>query len=354
MSSDDPGGTPRRRRDPRTIRAPSRGGAATCPRTIQAAPRGGAATRGRPFDSAAPAGATLDASESRTAHAARDESGTDYVLTLVNCPSKDALRAVRKEVEVLTALGDCRNCDALVAQAILRDGSRLDVALLAPPWVRLLKLPAAAARAEIKAAPRTVRVAAAASPRLDSTDCPRRGRGAAATRFHGLSASPPRRRRDSFPRTLRVAAATRLHRTERQFGMIFAAGRRAEPVHRGAVRARAPGRGGGPRVRARPRDRAPRRRAALRRAPASSKPVGDEGRRRARGRCASPADDPEPPRRRDAPLADYPEPRPGRIRAKPRRPPRRSRSARTARPCWSRGLARAPRRRATRPRVKLV
>ena len=44
------------------------------------------------------------------------------------------------------------------------------------------------------------------------TDYPRRGRGAAATRLRGLSASRPRRRRDPPRRTIRVAAAPRFAR----------------------------------------------------------------------------------------------------------------------------------------------
>ena len=40
-------------------------------------------------------------------------------------------------------------------------------------------------------------VAAAAWPQPVSTDDPRRRRGVAATRLHGLSTSQPRRRRDS-------------------------------------------------------------------------------------------------------------------------------------------------------------
>ena len=48
---------------------------------------------------------------------------------------------------------------------------------------------------------------AASQPPPVSADYLRRGRGAAATRLRGLSASQPRRRRDPFPRTIRVAAA---------------------------------------------------------------------------------------------------------------------------------------------------
>ena len=59
--------------------------------------------------------------------------------------------------------------------------------------------------------PRNIRVAAAASPRLGTTEYPRRGRGVAATWYHGISASRPRCRRDSSPRNAHVAAATRLH-----------------------------------------------------------------------------------------------------------------------------------------------
>ena len=47
--------------------------------------------------------------------------------------------------------------------------------------------------------PRTIHVAARAPPRLVSTDYPRRGRGADATRPHGISMSRPRRRRESSP-----------------------------------------------------------------------------------------------------------------------------------------------------------
>ena len=52
-----------------------------------------------------------------------------------------------------------------------------------------------------------VHVGVLASPRLVSTERPRRGRGGAATRLHGMPASRPRRRRDPSPRTIRVAAA---------------------------------------------------------------------------------------------------------------------------------------------------
>ena len=53
--------------------------------------------------------------------------------------------------------------------------------------------------------PRNIHVAA--SPRLVSTECPRRGRGVAATRVRGISTSRPRRRRDSCPRNIHVAVA---------------------------------------------------------------------------------------------------------------------------------------------------
>ena len=53
---------------------------------------------------------------------------------------------------------------------------------------------------------RTIRVlAAAAAPRLVSTEYPRRGHGVAAARLYGVSASRPRRRRGSSQRTVHVA-----------------------------------------------------------------------------------------------------------------------------------------------------
>ena len=63
--------------------------------------------------------------------------------------------------------------------------------------------------------PRNIHVAAAASPRLVSTDYPRLGRGVAVTWLHVISTSRPRRRRDSAPRNIHVPAAAsprlRLH-----------------------------------------------------------------------------------------------------------------------------------------------
>ena len=53
---------------------------------------------------------------------------------------------------------------------------------------------------------RNIRIAAAASPRPASTEYPRRGRGVAATRIHGIFASRSRRRRDPPPRNIDVVA----------------------------------------------------------------------------------------------------------------------------------------------------
>ena len=52
-------------------------------------------------------------------------------------------------------------------------------------------------------------VAAAASPRLVSTEYPRRGRGVAATRLHGISTPRPRRRRALSPRNIHTSRPRR-------------------------------------------------------------------------------------------------------------------------------------------------
>ena len=69
-----------------------------------------------------------------------------------------------------------------------------------------VKIPTSPRRRD--SSPRNTRVAAAASPRLVSTEYPRRSRGGAATRLRGLSTSPAAaRRRDSSPRNIHIAAA---------------------------------------------------------------------------------------------------------------------------------------------------
>ena len=65
------------------------------------------------------------------------------------------------------------------------------------PRRRLHGLSTSRPRRRRDSSPQNIHVAAAASPRLASTDYPRRGRGVAATRLYGLSTSRLRRRRDS-------------------------------------------------------------------------------------------------------------------------------------------------------------
>lgn len=84
-------------------------------------------------------GASLDASTRRQTFAARDvKAAEEFSLTLVTCDGKDALRNVRREVELLAAVGrECRHCPILVGQSIQRDGPKISVALLGRPYVAL-------------------------------------------------------------------------------------------------------------------------------------------------------------------------------------------------------------------------
>ena len=84
-------------------------------------------------------GAALDETTRRRTFVARDvKAAEEFSLTLVVCDGKDALRDVRREVELLAAVGrECRHCPILVGQSIQRDGPKISVALLGRPFVAL-------------------------------------------------------------------------------------------------------------------------------------------------------------------------------------------------------------------------
>ncbi len=84
-------------------------------------------------------GAALDETTRRRTFVARDvKAAEEFSLTLVTCDGKDALRDVRREVELLAAVGrECRHCPILCGQSIQRDGPKISVALLGRPFVAL-------------------------------------------------------------------------------------------------------------------------------------------------------------------------------------------------------------------------
>ena len=84
-------------------------------------------------------GAALDETTRRRTFVARDvKAAEEFSLTLVTCDGKDALRAVRREVELLAAVGrECRHCPILAGQSIQRDGPKISVALLGRPFIAL-------------------------------------------------------------------------------------------------------------------------------------------------------------------------------------------------------------------------
>ena len=84
----------------------------------------------------------------RTTYAVRDvDEGAEFSLLVHACGDKVALRAVKREVELLQKLGGCRNVAPLLAQSVLHrsasaadgsleGGSRLEVAVLQPPYAQ--------------------------------------------------------------------------------------------------------------------------------------------------------------------------------------------------------------------------
>jgi len=84
-------------------------------------------------------GTLLDEGSRRRTFVARDvKAAEEFSLTLVTCDGKDALRDVRREVELLAAVGrECRHCPVLVGQSIQRDGPKISVALLGRPFIAL-------------------------------------------------------------------------------------------------------------------------------------------------------------------------------------------------------------------------
>ena len=96
---------------------------------------------------------------------------------------------------------------------------------------------------------RNIHVAAAASPRLVSTEHPRRGRGVAASRLHEIATSRPRCLRDTSPRNIHVAAAASPRHvsretTSRRVMTVSLRYRRVPTRPRGGRRPRAAGRRG--------------------------------------------------------------------------------------------------------------